>query len=331
MRLSKARTLFRSIERGSGTGEDPLIFAIADAKSARFRIPSRTGHCPTPPLWISRFAATVSLAVIRIRSERGGLEDLPRVATIDIMGRWNEMSVWAAIILAGSTLLGCGGDDEGPEEEDEGTCFVEVSVTGAVDFEQTHRDLFCLYSTSYETGISVTFIPYDEPLDSITLDVDEIMIDQVGTFPATLTFNHQDDRTFQSEDCEVTVEVHEPDGEEAEFGVSYRIRGSGSCSEPAASLDDPSETLTVSEFEFAAGVIWGDSVGAPCGVADCLFLGAWFGCPPGERTDKVSRGLLDRETATRVRRRGRRSGRLVSRARLADRERRFDGSRWHPG
>jgi hypothetical protein len=111
-------------------------------------------------------------------------------------------------------------------------------------------------ATSFDTGISAIFIPYDEPFDAITLDVDEIGIDEVGTFPASLTFSHQDDRTFQSDDCEVSIETHEPDGEDTESGVSYCVRGSGTCASPAASLDDSGETLTISEFKFAAGVIW---------------------------------------------------------------------------
>jgi hypothetical protein len=97
-------------------------------------------------------------------------------------------------------------------------------------------------ATSFDTGISAIFIPYDEPFDAITLDVDEIGIDEVGTFPASLTFSHQDDRTFQSDDCEVSIETHEPDGEDTESGVSYCVRGSGTCASPAASLDDSGET-----------------------------------------------------------------------------------------
>lgn len=165
------------------------------------------------------------------------------------------LRTFGAWVLSFSTLLGCGGDGETDDSPD-GGCFIDVSVGGAVDYEQTSRDLFCLYPTSVDSGISATFIPYDEPFDGITLNVDEIMIDEVGTFPASLTFNHQDGRSFRSDDCEVSIETHEPDGEDSESGLSYRFSGSGSCTSPAASLEDPSETLTISEFEFAAGAVW---------------------------------------------------------------------------
>lgn len=152
--------------------------------------------------------------------------------------------------------IGCGGgDDDGSDESLEG-CFIAVSVDGAVDYEQTHRDLFCLYLTSFESGISTVFIPYEEEFDGITLDVEEIERDEVGTFPASLTFNHQDGRTFRSEDCEVAVDAHEPDGEESESGLSYHFHGTGSCTAPAVSSSDTSESLTVSEFEFSSGVVW---------------------------------------------------------------------------
>lgn len=160
-------------------------------------------------------------------------------------------------VVAGTSLSGCGGDKEGESESKDGGCFIAVSVGGSLNYEQTHRDLFCLYLTSFESGISTVFIPYDEPFDGITLDVDEIGIDEVGTFPASLTFSHQDGRTFLSDDCEVTVESHAPDGEESESGLSYHFRGSGSCASPASSPGDPNETLTITEFEFASGVIWG--------------------------------------------------------------------------
>lgn len=155
-----------------------------------------------------------------------------------------------------SWLTGCGGDKETDKSQEAG-CYIAVSVEGSVDYEQTHRDLFCLYLTSFESGISTVFIPYDEPFDGITLDIDEIGIDEVGTFPASLTFSHEDGRTFRSDDCEVSVESHEPDGEDVASGVSYRVRGSGSCTSPAVSVDDPDDNLAISEFEFASGVIWG--------------------------------------------------------------------------
>ena len=169
-------------------------------------------------------------------------------------------SIWllvGCLVLVSSTLIGCGGGDDDAEESWEGKCFIAVGVEGAVNYEQTHGDLFCLYLTSYESGISTVFIPYNEPFDSITLDVEEIEIDEVGTFPASLTFSHEDGRTFRSDECEVAVDAHEPDGEDSEAGLSYQFHGTGRCASPAVSQDEASETLTIADFEFASGVIWG--------------------------------------------------------------------------
>lgn len=152
-------------------------------------------------------------------------------------------------------LIGCGGGDDG-NDSDEAGCFVEISVEGAADFEQSREDLFCLYLTSFESGVTTVFLPYDGHFDGITLEIDEIQIDEVGTFPARMTFSHEDGRNFRADDCEVSVETHEPDGQPVDLGVSYHMRGSGSCQGPALSTADPNETLTISPFEFATGVIW---------------------------------------------------------------------------
>lgn len=160
------------------------------------------------------------------------------------------------LLLYGGALTGCGGGDDGGDEPSEGGCYIAVSVEGAVDFEQSKKDLFCLYLTSYESGVSTVFIPYDEPFDGITLDIEEIQIDQVGTFPATLSFSHEDGRTFRADDCEVSIETHEPDGEPTDSGLSYQMRGNGTCQGPALLTTGSTESLTIAPFEFSTGVIW---------------------------------------------------------------------------
>src|SRR5690606_8214858 len=142
-------------------------------------------------------------------------------------------------------LIGCGGGDDGADDSDEGGCFLEISVEGAADFEQSREELFCLYLSSFDAGVTTVFIPYDEPFDGITLDIDAIQIDQVGAFPAGVTCSHQDGRTFRADDCEVEGETHEPAEEPIDSGISYQMRGAGTCQGAALSTTEPSESLTI--------------------------------------------------------------------------------------
>lgn len=162
-----------------------------------------------------------------------------------------------SLVLAASLVVACGGGGQGDGGGEDLGCFVEVSVDGAVNHDQRREELGCLYTTGFDSDIYVSFLAFEGPFDMITLEIDAITKGEIGDFPATLTFNHEDERRFVANECEVSITTHERNEEgNDEIGLDYRFSGHGRCSSPAESVDDPTDTLTVSDFEYAAPTSW---------------------------------------------------------------------------
>lgn len=165
-------------------------------------------------------------------------------------------TVWLSV-YAGA----CSGDD-GREEVptiDDFSCAFQADLTGDIVVELSLEELGCGYSLSFDSGVSVVFVSFGEDLASISLDIDEIAVDEVGEFPARLSLVHEDERRFVVNDCTVTVTTHEPDSEGLDdFGKAYLLHGTGSCAGPAESVEEPGQTIDISEFQFAMPTSWSE-------------------------------------------------------------------------
>jgi hypothetical protein len=161
-----------------------------------------------------------------------------------------------ALFLACLSGAGCDGDDD--SETADLNCGFEVTVTGSFSDKVPAEELVCPYTTNFDTGVNVNFAPLNGgELGSIALEIDEIMIDETGEFPAVVTLHHDDGRRFRFADCTVNVETHEPDPDGSEnLGIPYHISGTGSCVPPGEEVTDPEDAITISEFRFSSPTVW---------------------------------------------------------------------------
>lgn len=169
--------------------------------------------------------------------------------------------LWTTIGAA--CLLSCGGKGDNKDPVltlEDYRCAIEVELSGEVDHEIPLEDVACAIITSFDTGASAYLLPVDGTVSSVSLDIDEIAVEEVGVFPATVTLMLEDERRFVASECTVDVVGHVPDPnqkEEDRFGDNYLIHGTGSCTGDASSTSDPEETITLSDFQFAAVIAWG--------------------------------------------------------------------------
>ncbi len=173
-----------------------------------------------------------------------------------------ELEFVASALACAVLSVGCsGGSGDGDDAgERPPNCAFEVEVSGAFSYDQPYEEIGCVYSANFDTGVGMAFVRFDEEeLGGVTLQIDEIRIDEVGEFPATVTVNRDGGRRYEFDDCTVQVSTHEPDPDgTSSLGLPYRIVGTGSCTPPGEEVSDPSETVTISDFRFSAPTAWNE-------------------------------------------------------------------------
>lgn len=176
----------------------------------------------------------------------------------------------AALGLVAVVASACGGNDSNTDTDgsgggnvDDGSldgfdCAIPVALSGAVDFTIAREALACAYSASYGSEVSTMFLPQSGPVESVSLDLEDITRGQLGVFPLTLTIRLEGGDIFVANDCTVDVTSHDPNPDKpSELGTVYRLGGSGTCAAAAVS-EGASEVIEIADFEFVASIIWGD-------------------------------------------------------------------------
>jgi hypothetical protein len=162
-----------------------------------------------------------------------------------------------ASLLLLSIALGCSGGDENDSEKGPANvgCGIELETSGAVDYSLSFDEYACVYSSSDE-GVYVTFLPVDDVSDGITLEIDEIRIDETGQFPGSLQIRFGDSEVYEASDCVFDVKTHVPDdGGTDDIGLPYKLSGTGSCPNDAQE-QTTGDTLMVADFRFATLTAW---------------------------------------------------------------------------
>lgn len=164
----------------------------------------------------------------------------------------------ASLISFGAWGSACA-EDGGESSVAAASCAFAVEVEGDVNASLDDRELACAYSLGGSESLSTVFAGWGDAageVESVSLRIEGLTRGALGAFPATVTLNLADGGRFQSEACEVEITFHEVDGAPDDFGVPHRVRGLGSCAEPARELSDASLGASLSSFEFATPTSW---------------------------------------------------------------------------
>lgn len=156
-------------------------------------------------------------------------------------------------LLSAGAVAACGGGDGG--ELGDSTCELAGGVGGELTWSSAGPPA-CAIPFGGDVGISMVFLPIDEPVAAFRVEVEEVTEGAIGTFPATVEIRAQDDRTWQSQDCTVDIDSHEFLSED-DFSREYLATGTGQCAGAAvAGRGGAGGELAVEPFAFRFTPHW---------------------------------------------------------------------------
>ncbi len=169
-----------------------------------------------------------------------------------VLRRERSLVSHAALLATLLFATGCG-DDEGKDDASSESCTLEISLSGAVEFESSPG----YFSCGFGTLVGNSFLAFFLAKGSGDIDIflqGNVAPGETGTdFGADLSITHSDGRDFDALDCQIDLVENSFVGSTSNWD-EYRLEGSGSCNQPATS--DSGESVTVSPFEFVARAGW---------------------------------------------------------------------------
>jgi hypothetical protein len=148
---------------------------------------------------------------------------------------------------------GCGDDDSKGDGSSEVSCALEISLSGAVEFESSPGYFSCGFGTLIGDSFLVFFFAKGDGDVDINLQGDVAPGETGVDFGAYLDVDHADGRAFNAFGCRIDL-VENSFVRSTSNWEEYHLEGSGTCSEPATS--DTGESVTISPFAFAANAGW---------------------------------------------------------------------------
>lgn len=153
-------------------------------------------------------------------------------------------------LLAAFLGTGCSsGNDSSSDEPVAVECAIELDVSGAEEKSVAWNEYACAY-TSSDNGVYLVYLNVDG--GSVTLEIDDIRIDEVGEFSGSLRLDFEGSGVYAA-DCTFTVEsqtLAEDAGD-----PDYVVAGSGTC--PAGGTEIVTgESITIEDFSFSALTTW---------------------------------------------------------------------------
>lgn len=176
-----------------------------------------------------------------------------------------DLRAWVCALLLVGATASCsdepasedGVDDESDEAPD---CGIAVTLLGGVDVEYSMDTSWaCAIPFGGDIGLQMIFLPGDEVVGQVILDVREIHEGETGRFTASAEVISPDAATrwvTPGFDCTIDITEHEKTGED-DVSFAYEVVGEGSCAVSAdavgASESEPPPTVepvTLSRFSF---------------------------------------------------------------------------------
>ena len=170
-----------------------------------------------------------------------------------------------SIAVLALLLVACGGDDDaGGGSESKPSCAFGATLSGDVlgTFD-ANKDLACLISHSFESGIDVVFIT-GEGASTVELGIDDVTEGQTGTaFPATIRLSLEDGGDYATPTGGCTATVTEHQLEKTEMSAigelrHYQVAGAAVCAEPAISSAPETGAITFDDVTFRIPAVWRD-------------------------------------------------------------------------
>jgi len=153
-----------------------------------------------------------------------------------------------------AALLTCiaacdGGGDDGIT--DDSTCGLVLSLAGDLNYEKSGSDDVACLSQLQSEGMDFDYLLLSGDVKQVGVAVMTVTRGATGSFPATVTVQHSDERTWTSDACTAAID-EQSFAATVEFGDRYRVHGVLDCPSPATG----SGSLTIASFEFVVSVTW---------------------------------------------------------------------------